>query len=130
MDENKTSDYLCHMLNVRLNEEENLRFQRLAEQLQTTRSRLMRKMIREAIGAGPDLLHQELKLIEELAYQLAAIGRNLNQLVRAIHSGKVAVTAADQVAIEAVRAQVEQVDKEVILVIDRSCNRWVKDARG
>ena len=128
MDQDQTKDFLCHMLNVRLNDEENLRFQRLAEGLQTTRSRLLRKLIREAIGAGPDLLAHELSLFEDLAYQLAAVGRNLNQLVRAIHSGKVAVTADDRTFIEAVRAEVQRVDQEVITVIDRSCNRWVKDA--
>jgi predicted transcriptional regulator len=129
MDKKETSDFLCHMLNVRLNDEENLRFQRLAEHLQTTRSRLLRKMIREAIGAPPDLLPQEWKLFEDLAYQLAAIGRNFNQLVRAINSGKVSVTADDQAAIEAVRAEVSRVDEAVVTIIDRSCNRWVKDAR-
>jgi len=55
MDKKETSDFLCHMLNVRLNDEENLRFQRFAEHLQTTRSRLLR--ILRLAGADHSLGH-------------------------------------------------------------------------
>ena len=43
------SERQSRMVNVRMNEAEALAFKLLAEQLQTSRSRLFRKLIREAI---------------------------------------------------------------------------------
>ena len=128
METKDTSKSVSRWANVRLNEEEHQALDVIQERLQTTRSRLLRKVIRELIGLGPDLLAQEWKVLEDLVYQLAAVGRNLNQLLKAIHTGKVAATPADRAFIERVRNQVDEVKKEVTAVIERSCQRWVKDA--
>jgi Zn-dependent oligopeptidase len=117
-----------HSAHVRLDEMEDRAFQQVVDELGTTRSKLLKKIIRELIGAGPDLLAQEWKLMEDLRFQLAAIGRNFNQLVRAIHTGKMIVTPQDRALVEGVRDQVEQVRKEIVIIIDRSCHRWVKGA--
>src|ERR1035438_7681767 len=81
---------------VRLHEIEDRALQQFVDHLGTTRSKLLKKIIRELIGLGPDLLDQEWKAFEDLVYQLAAVGRNLNQLLKAIHTGKVAITSTDQ----------------------------------
>lgn len=119
-------DRLTHLHNVRLNEPENLEFLRVAERLQTTRSRLMRKMIREVIGEGPDFLNQEWILFEKLAYQLSAIGRNLNQLVRAYHSDQGARITVDLSLLGVVLERTESVKQEIYRLIERCNRRWVK----
>jgi hypothetical protein len=128
MEDNHKTKNVERWANVRLMEEEHLALDVIQNRLQTTRSRLLRKVIRELIGMGPDLLTQEWMAFEKLAYQLAAVGRNLNQLVRAVNSGKAAMTPEDRTLMEGVRDQVDLIKKEIISAIDRSCHRWVKDA--
>jgi adenylosuccinate lyase len=128
MQSDETSTTVSRWANVRLTEEEHRALDMIQERLQTTRSRLLRKVIRELIGMGPDLLAQEWKILEDLVYQLAAIGRNLNQWLKAIHTGQAVATPAEQSLIEELRDLVEQVKKEVITAIERSCQRWVKNA--
>jgi len=109
---------------VRLDDAEDFRFQQVVDRLKTSRSQVLRKLIRDLIGEGPDLLPQEMRVLDELTYQVAAIGRNLNQLVRGMHAGKVTATPYDQI-VEEVRNQVDAVKKELLAVIDRSRNRSV-----
>ncbi len=116
------------MVNVRMNEAEALAMSRLASQLQTSRSRLLRKVIRESIGEGPDLLPNEMKHFEEAVFQLAALGRNLNQLLKLVHSGQVKVSSQEQALMEGIRDQVERLKRETLTVIDRTHERWVRHA--
>ena len=53
------------MLNVRLSAPENEAFRQIAHQLQTTRSGLLRKIIRELIGQGPELLAQDMRVMQQ-----------------------------------------------------------------
>jgi len=80
---------LNYVVSIRLQEHENREFGKIAESLCVTPARLIRKMIRDSIGVGPDLLPQDATRVEEAIYQLTMLGRNLNQLLRAIHQGKV-----------------------------------------
>ena len=128
MERKSAAERLIRSAHVRLDEAEDRAFQQVVEGLRTTRSRLLKKIIREMIGLGPDMLTQEWKLFEALAYQLAAVGRNFNQLIRAVHSGKATITPEDLVLVEKVRDQIDRVEREVIAIIDRSHHRWVKSA--
>jgi len=123
-----TSDTLIRSAHVRLDEAEDAGFQQLVESLETTRSRLLRKIIRESIGEGPDLLPQEMKPFEEAVFQLAALGRNLNQLLKLVHSGQINASSQDLALMEGIRTQVELLKKETLTVIDRSRERWVRHA--
>jgi hypothetical protein len=114
--------------NVRLTEEEHKALDAIQERLSTTRSRLLRKAVRELIGLGPDLLPQEWKAFEDLAFQVAAVGRNLNQLVKAIHQGKAAIGPEDRLLVEGVSDRVREVQAALQAAIERSRQRWVKDA--
>jgi hypothetical protein len=116
------------IVNVRVNEAEGLALRQLAEQLQTSRSRLLRKVIRESIGEGPDLLPNEMKVFQDSVYQLASLGRNLNQLLKLLHTGQVKVSSQEQVLMEGIRDQVERLKKETLTVIDRTRERWVRRA--
>lgn len=72
---------------VRLNEEEKIAFDELAQSLNVRPSQLHRRLIREAVLNKPDYFNDDLKRIIEVKNQMAAIGRNLNQLVKLAHSG-------------------------------------------
>lgn len=122
------SDRQSCMVNVRMSDAEALAFSQLAERLQTSRSRLLRKVIREFIGEGPDLLPHEMKHFDDAIYQLAALGRNLNQLLKLVHTGQVKVSSQEMTLMEGIRDQVELLKKETLSVIDRTRERWVRHA--
>jgi hypothetical protein len=103
-----------------MNPADNLKFKEVAEGLQTTRSQLLRKIILESIGKGPILLPQEMRTFEEAVFQLAALGRNLNQLLRAVNSGQVTASLQERTMMEALRDQVEVLKKEFLTTLDRS----------
>jgi len=59
----------------------------LAQALGQTPSRVLRRLLREAITHGPDYFADQATDFHQTSEQLARIGRNLNQLVRAINQG-------------------------------------------
>ena len=97
------------MAHVRLWPEEKEGLAQLAEILGETPSRVMRRLLREAINGGPDYFEDRRYEIRGLRRQLSALGRNLNQLVRQIHRGE--LVAGDDVrrAVNACNVQVEAV---------------------
>jgi len=115
---------------TRLSEPEFQAYLKRVNDLSSTRSRVMRKMIREFIDMGPDLLRDDLKTIGEGVYQLGALGRNLNQELRAMHSGKLPSQPADIALTEQVRDQVGRLEKSWIAAVKRSRNRWVGHDRA
>jgi len=125
---NNASEGQSRMVNVRMTEAEALAMSRLAKQLQTNRSKLLRKVMRELIGEGPDLLPHEMKSFDEAVYQMASLGRNLNQVLKLLHSGQVKVRSQEQTLMEGIRDQVEYLKKQTLIVIDRTRERWVRHA--
>jgi len=85
-------------------------------------------MMREVIGEGPDLLPIEMKPIKEATFQVSAIGRNLNQILKAFHSGQPPPPGilVDQATLAAFRDQVEQLRQALVVVVLKSKHRWVK----
>jgi hypothetical protein len=124
----KASERQSCMVNVRMTDAEALAMSQLAKQLKTNRSRLLRKVIRELIEEGPDLLPNEMKVFEEAVFQLAALGRNFNQLLRLVHSGQVMLSSQEQALMESIRDQVAYLKKQTLIVIDRTRECWVRHA--
>jgi len=73
---------------VRLTIEENKALKDLAVQMEIKPSKIIRRLIREAVTKGPDFFDDGIKELQESNRQLAAIGRNLNRLVKMINSDK------------------------------------------
>lgn len=120
-------------LRIRLNEDEDKSLETLAKSSGAmTRSRIIRQLIREAIGQGPDLLENDLESFREAVRQLGSLGRNINQIARALNSGCPSSSILDQTPLKAVQQQIASVQKEVLDLVQRSRNRWVcvKDGRG
>src|ERR1035437_2661069 len=111
---------------TRLREPEFLAWTDLVTRLGTTKSRLMRQLIREAVGVGPEALSGEFKEVYEAARQVAAVGRILNQLARHLNGGKILNADALRKPLEDAQATMERVGRELGGVIYRSRHRWVQ----
>ena len=72
---------------VRLRAEEEAGLKELAATLGQPPSRIIRRLIREAVTGGPDYFNDGVHELERMSRELAAIGRNLNQLSRAANQG-------------------------------------------
>ncbi len=72
---------------VRIREEEWAGLKQLAATLDQTPSRILRRLLREALNGRPDYFDDGLLELRRMRGELTAIGRNLNQLTRAAHQG-------------------------------------------
>jgi hypothetical protein len=115
---------LSHVIHVRLPITEHAAFIAAAIRLHEPRSRLLRRAVRDIIGQPANLLDHELAGLTDAVYQLKAVGRNLNQLMQAIHVGK--VTVADAAEVESVRASVASLDARIADLVAASRLRGVR----
>jgi hypothetical protein len=77
-------------LRVRITPEENEAFKALALNMEESRSRIVRKMVREAITGNIDLLTDEQSLLKIAIRQLIGIANNLNQITATMHASMTA----------------------------------------
>ena len=77
------------MAGVRLRDQEWAGLTQLAENLGETPSRIIRRLVREAITGGPDYFDDGLLDLRRMSRALNSIGSNLNQLSRAANRGQV-----------------------------------------
>ncbi len=75
------------MFHVRLNAAEGAGLKQVAAALDQSPSRLLRRLIRETISAGPDYFDDGLLELRQMRRALDRVGGNLNQLVRALNQG-------------------------------------------
>ena len=97
------------MAHVRLWTEEKEGLAQLAETLGETPSRVLRRLIREAINGGPDYFEDGAGEIRRIRYELTRIGRNLNQFARAVNRGERVMSADLRRAFNACTVQMEAV---------------------
>lgn len=94
---------------VRLRAEERAALQEFAAALGQTPSRIIRRLIREAITAGPDYFDDGLLELRQMRRALDRVGGNLNQLVRTVHQGGAVEGADVRRVVNACLVQVEAV---------------------
>ena len=119
----KPREIRSKMAFVRLREEEWAGLKQLAENLDQTPSRLIRRLIREAINGGPDYFDDGVLDLRRMSRELNSIGSNLNQLSRTanqggpvsgedvrrvINAGRVQMEAVKGLYLRAVRATVKR----------------------
>jgi len=75
-------------LRVRLTAEERDALQGLSETLGVKPSKIVRRLVREAVTGGPDFFDDGIKELRESNRQLCAIGRNLNRLLKLLEMDK------------------------------------------
>jgi len=120
-----TDAEMSRMAHVRLPVAEYEEFALAAKRLGDTRSNLLRRAVREIIQRPADLLEKELGVFDEAVYQLKAVGRNLNQITRAIHMGELKEGVFDLSTVTTVGAAVAQLDCRLTEVIEKSRLRRV-----
>ena len=110
---------------VRLREEEDAGLKELAATLGQPPSRIIRRLIREALTGGPDYFDDGVIDLLRMHRELAAIGRNLNQLSRAANQG--AVVGGDDVrrVINAGIVQMEAVKELYLRAVRATVQRAV-----
>ncbi|MCP3670359.1 MAG: hypothetical protein GY814_07980 [Gammaproteobacteria bacterium] len=89
---------------------------------QKTASVLLLALIRARLNKAPHFSKDELAALREATRQLQAVGRNLNQVVKAIHAGLVR-DPLDGTFIDALRESVKSVGSHVDRLIARNLKR-------
>lgn len=108
---------------VRLRLEEEAGLHALGQALGLSPSRILRCLLREAINGGPDFFDNGEVELRTLRQHLTAIGRNLNQLTRAVHRGEAVDVVELRGVINAVRIQVAAVEELHMRTIEAAAKR-------
>ncbi len=111
---------------TRIRSDEKKAFTRLANELGVTPSRLQRRLIREAINAEADLFDPGLGALSEASNQLRSVGRNLNQIARAVNAGNVKTDPLTKFQMTELQTLIGDLDKAFRDVVKRSRTRSVK----
>lgn len=85
-----------------------------------SRARVIRKWIRHGLGQGPDLLQEDLHTLREGIRQLGGLGRNMNQIARAINAGQAPTCSWDPNFLSLVHKEVRTLAQEWIAAVARS----------
>lgn len=90
----------------------------------------LRALVRVRLGAGPQFDNQEVIALRNLTAEVARIGVNLNQLVRAINLAQKAGEAlpVEPGPIDDARSILDQVRKELVSVSRGNLRYWEKDS--
>ena len=119
----KPHDRRSRVAGIRLREEEWGGLVQLAETLGTTPSRVIRRLIREAINGGPDYFEDGEGDIRRMHYELTRIGRNLNQFARAVNRGERVMSADLRRAFNACTVQTEAVKQVYFRAVQAAARR-------
>ena len=102
---------------VRLSAEEAAGLKALSRTLKLPPSRIHRRLIREAINGGPDYFDDGAQEQRLLHIHLAAVGRNLNQLVRAANRGAPLLPADVQRVVDVLRLQLAGIEAHYLQAV-------------
>lgn len=113
-------------LRVRVHADERIALGRLAKSLDEKPSRLVRRLVREAITQGPDFFDDGVVELRAAHRELAAVGRNINQLAKAANKNERVVPAQLKRNLAAAKLQVERLAEIYREAVERSRRRTVK----
>lgn len=83
-------------------------------------------MVREAVGAGPSLFDDGVVALVDAGNAVGAVGRNVNQITRAMNAGRVKIDPKGQEEIRQLAAVLLTLKKEVRRLIAKSKSRRIK----
>jgi hypothetical protein len=75
-------------LRTELSDADETRLQAAVALFGVPKAEVVRRLIRASVQAGPALSAENTRAIVELAQQVRMVGRNLSQVLRAIHRGQ------------------------------------------
>lgn len=111
---------------IRITEDEAQLIEKASIQLfgRPNKSRLIRKLVRDYIGMGPDLTEQEITVLREAVRQLTGIARNLNQITSRINKNENQLEHLSVDYLERVNVQVAKVNARFKETILRTLTRY------
>jgi hypothetical protein len=89
----------------------------------TNRNKVLQTLVRNFAGLGPAFLSDELKELQESNRRLLGIGRNLNQVVKRIHSGEVSADVLTQRYLEELSEYVRETKESVDKLVEHNKKR-------
>ncbi len=116
-------------LRVRVRNDEREALKRLAKSLGRKPSEVLRRLVREAVTGGPDFFDDGLDELRAAHRELAAVGRNINQLAKAANRDKPVVASELRGELADVKARVDDVAGIYRGAVERARRRTVKALR-
>ena len=114
------------VFHVRVRDDERAALDKLAKSLDRKPSEIIRRLVREAVTTGPDFFDDGLNEMRQAHRQLAAVGRNINQLAKAANRDEPVVSSELRGELADVRARVERVAGVYRTAVERTRKRVVK----
>ena len=114
---------------MRVRSDEREAFMKLARSLQKRPSELLRRLMREAVTQRPDYFADGLHELREAHRQLAAVGRNVNQLAKAANRDEAIVPSKLRGELASVLTRVERLAEIYRDAVARTRQRTVKVLR-
>ncbi|KTC94911.1 hypothetical protein Lfee_2575 [Legionella feeleii] len=88
------------------------------------KSRLMRKLLRDYIGMGPDLTDEEMTAFREAIRQLTGMARNLNQITARMNSDNKQNSPLSPEYIKRLSSLVREVNEQLKGYVSHTVNRY------
>ena len=88
------------------------------------KSKLIRKLLRDYIGMGPDLTSLEIKEFREAVRQLTGISRNLNQITSRINSDEKQLSNLSEHYLDNIKNHVNSVNDTLKYYMKRTIDRY------
>lgn len=121
-------DKKVRKVTIRLTEYENKKLiERTQKEGYATRTKWTTAVVQAALHKEPVLTNSEINVLRESNRELASIGRNLNQVVKALNIEFRESDRLKQNAIENLIERVEQHKDQVTALLSRNMNRWGKE---
>jgi len=94
-----------------------------------TLARWISALVRSRLGGGQQLGEMELQALAESSYQLRAVGRNLNQITRAINAGNDAEGRSQLAIVGELSEQIDRHLGKVGRLLESNIERWKLERR-
>ena len=113
-------------MRVRLTDEEWQQAESASQSLfgNQNKSKLIRKLLRDYIGMGPDLTSLEIKEFREAVRQLTGISRNLNQIASRINSDEKQLSNLSEHYLDNIKNHVNSVNDTLKHYMKRTVDRY------
>ena len=115
-----------HIITIRLNPREYQSAWKLTEKKNAKLSEMVRVLLREFLTRSPEPKGEELNLLRNQLRQLTGIGRNLNQITRAIHQGKIPDNAQLQIQLDGLQEVTKTNQQMIASMVKKAQQRHTK----
>lgn len=111
-------------IELRLSQSERATVTKLAKAAGITEAQWLVALLRAVLLRGVLAPSEELEALKRSTYELAAIGKNLNQLVKQVHADPKQLQRLPAAQIELLSQTISAHRKQVDVLIDRTLERW------